>query len=358
MFINKALTDVNLFDNVTDFYNSLLADIEEAKQSIYFQIYRITKEEVGERFRDALAKKAAEGVKVIVLIDAWGTGSSLNFFKPIIENGGQVKVFNSIRLDTTLAQSHKRNHRKIIVIDTIISYIGSSNISYYNTSWRELVLRIKGHLANPLKHIVETDFKHNKRYSYTKKRFSCSLHYHGFEIIRDIPSSIKQKVMKKYLYLIRQAKKSIYIETPYFLPGHRLRKALEEAAMRGINVQIVMPVYSDVRLVDVLRNRYLGKLHIKGVSLLYYKVANLHSKLCIIDDETFLVGSSNMDYRSFRYMHEIMLLGKHKNILDKLNEHKNKSLSQTSPFDYETWVNRSVVERFIATLLVPIRYLF
>jgi len=359
MYTNKSVTNISLINNATDFYNSVLTDIRNAKKSIYFEMYRITKEATGKAFRDALAMKASEGLDVVLLVDAWGTGSSVQFFKPIIANEGKVKIFNTFRIGTSLfTQSHRRNHRKIIVIDKQISYVGSCNISNYNTEWRELVLRMEGHIANPLQHVIETDFQHHLRYSYTQKKFSRSIHYHGFEIIRDIPSILKQKMMKKYLYLIKNATKSIYIETPYFLPGYRLRKALEEAASRGVEVIIVMPVFSDVRLVDILRNRYLGKLHESGISLLYYKHANLHSKLCIIDDDTFLVGSSNFDYRSFRYMHEIMILGKHEPIFEQLQQYKAETLSKTTPFEYELWLKRSYIEKFLATLLVPIRYLF
>lgn len=337
----------------------MLEDIREAKQSIHLEIYRITKDSIGQLFRDALAEAAKRGVKVMVVIDAWGTGSSLSFFSPIIQQGGNVKAFNTLRLGTRLfTQSHRRNHRKILVIDDRISFIGSSNISGYSVVWRELMLRLEGGIAKPLRHIVDLDFRAYQKYTYSQKRYTRMIHYKGIEIIRDIPSIYKQKVMRKYLHLIKNATQSIYIETPYFLPGFRLRKAMADAVERGVNVTVVLPRHSDVSLVDVLRNKYLGPIHKNGIKIQYYYPNNLHSKLMIIDDVLFCIGSSNFDYRSFRYMHEIILVGKEQTTLNLLLQHKAETLKATHEFNYDFWKKRPLIEKIIAAILVPFRYLF
>jgi len=346
-----------LFDNNTDLYNSMLEDIKNAKHSIYIEMYRITKEATGKSFIDAFAEAASRGVRIVGLFDAWGTGSSLSFFAPIINKGGQIKIFNKLRI-IKLIKSHHRNHRKILVIDEDISYIGSANISNYSKKWRELTLRIKGSLAKPLKKIIKLDFKFNKNLLYLSKGHTRFIHHDGFEIIRDIPSIYKQKVKRKYEYLVKNAKKSIYIETPYFLPGYKLRKALCDSSRRGINITIVLPKHSDVRLVDLLRNKYLGIIYNSGVKIKYYYPNNLHSKLMIIDNSLYCLGSSNFDYRSFRYMHEIIISGQHKDIIDKLLLYKKDTLNAVHDFNYETWKRRPLFERVITNLLIPFRYLF
>ena len=357
-FINEV-TDVKLFNANVELYSSMEEDIDNAKQSIHLEIYRFTKDLVGQQIRDALSRAALRGVKVILLVDAWGTGSSLSFFSQILKNGGQVRIFNTFRLGTRLfTQSHRRNHRKITVIDDSICYIGSSNISGYSLKWRELTLRITGSLAKPFRYIIELDFKTYQKYIYTKKVFNRVIHFRGFEIIRDVPSIYKQKVMRKYLYLIRNATKSIYIESPYFLPGFRLRKAMSEAVERGVQVTVVLPKHSDVSLVDFLRNRYLGQIYKSGVNIAFYYPDNLHSKLMIIDNTTFAVGSTNFDYRSFRYMHEIILLGKHPDILKQLLLHTETTLQSVEKFNYGFWKNRPLIEKIISWLLIPFRYLF
>ncbi len=359
MSSSEAVSNVKLFSSNTKLYEDILSDIQGAKHSIYVEIYRITKETVGKTFRDALCEAAKRGVKVFLLIDAWGTGHSLSFFEPLIKNGGNVKVFNTFRLGTrVLTQSHRRNHRKIIIIDDEICYLGSSNITNYSASWRELMIRIKGTIAKPFKHIFEINFKHHRKYSYNQKVFTRVINFLGFEIIRDIPSIYKQVVMTKYLHLISNARKSVYIETPYFLPGYRLRKSMADAAERGVNVTAVMPKHSDVVLADLLRNYYLGKTYKSGVNIRFYYPDNLHSKLLLIDDSYFCVGSSNFDYRSFRNMHEVMLAGENPLLLTELLNHKEETLKNTEEFNYEGWKKRAVTEKMIEHILVPLRYFF
>lgn len=355
----QEVTDVRLFSRNAELYNVMLEDIRNAQHNIYLEMYRMTKESTGELFRDALTEAALRGIKVVLLIDAWGTGTSLTFFAPLIKNGGHVRVFNTFRPGTKMfTQSHRRNHRKILTIDDKICYIGSSNISHYSVVWRELNLRITGTIAKPFRYIVDLDYKTHQRYTYIKKVFTRVIHFRGFEIIRDVPSIYKQKVMRKYLYLIRNARESVYMETPYFLPGYRLRKAMADAVERGVTVTIVLPKHSDVGLVDVLRNRYLGQIHKSGIHLLYYYPNNLHSKLIIVDNSTFCVGSTNFDYRSFRYMHEIVLCGKHELTMKLLLRHTHETLQSVQEFDYHYWKRRPVFEKFISWLLVPFRYLF
>jgi cardiolipin synthase A/B len=354
------ISDVKLFSNNRIFLDSLLDDIQKAQHNIYFEMYRITKEAViGARVRDALAIAASRGVKVVLLVDAWGTGSSVSFFEPLVKNGGQVRIFNTFRLGTKIfTQSHRRNHRKIITIDDTICYIGSSNISFYSQTWRELMLRITGGIARPLRHIIQLDFKTHQKYEYSQKVFSRTIHFRGFEIIRDIPSIYKQRVMRKYLYLIKNAKESVYIETPYFLPGFRLRRAMADACQRGVNITIVLPRHSDVRLVDILRNKYLGQVFRSGVHIMYYSPGNLHSKLMIVDNSIFCVGSTNFDYRSFRYMHEIVLSGKHPLILGKVISHQTETMNSVVEFDFDSWKKRPRLEKLVAWLLIPFRYFF
>ncbi len=359
MTFTDVISDVRLFNSNQELYGVMIEDIRNASKNIYFEIYKITKDPIGQLFRDELAAAAKRGVKVVLLFDAWGTGASLSFFQSVIDNGGYVRAFNTLRPGTRIfTQSHRRNHRKIITIDDTICYIGSSNISYYSVVWRELMLRLTGSITKPFRQIVELDFKTYQKYSYTRRRFTRVIHFRGFEIIRDVPSIYKQKVMRKYLHLIRNASQSVYIETPYFLPGYRLRKSMAEACQRGVDVTVVLPKNSDVRLVDVLRNKYLGQIHKSGVNILYYYPNNLHAKLMMIDEVLFCVGSSNFDYRSFRYMHEVVLLGKHGQILEELRKHQEQTQKAVQPFDYEFWKKRPRIEKIVAWMLVPFRYFF
>jgi cardiolipin synthase len=151
----------------------------------------------------------------------------------------------------------------------------------------------------------------------------------------------------------------IIIETPYFLPGYAIRRALINAAKkRGVTVKLLIPEYSDMRSVDLLRNKYLGQLHKSGVQLLFYTPNNLHAKCMLVDGRRFSVGSSNFDYRSFRYQFEIMVSGKDKEVIRLLSDHLKETETRCIPFNYEVWKHRGNVDKLIESLLFPFRKLF
>ena len=158
--------------------------------------------------------------------------------------------------------------------------------------------------------------------------------------------------------MIRNADREILIETPYFLPGYFLRKVLMDACKRGVEVTVVVPRHSDVMLIDILRNRYLGPLHKEGLKFRYFLPGNLHAKAILVDKEIFAIGSPNFDYRSFRYMHEIVLIGRDESIASQLNQHISETLSQTEQFDFEKWRKRPRLQQFIEWLLLPFRHFF
>ncbi|MCD4773953.1 MAG: phosphatidylserine/phosphatidylglycerophosphate/cardiolipin synthase family protein [Bacteroidales bacterium] len=349
----------HLFHDPIRYYFSMLEDIRNAKKSIYIETYRMGNDSIGVKFKDILTKKCKEGLDIKILIDSWGAGSvNHTFFSELIKNGGKIRFFEKIKFNFDFfTKGHKRNHRKLLIIDNDISYIGSSNLTEYNLNWRELMLRMKCDIASTFIKIINQDYRMYKKYVFDKKRYSQVLKHDGFKIVRDVPSITIQRTKKEYLELIKNAKSKVVIETPYFLPGFMLRKALMDAAKRGIDVKIIIPRHSDVNLIDVLRNNYLGILHKSGINILYYLPHNLHAKLLMIDDEIFSIGSINFDYRSFRYMYEISLIGDNKEIVEQLKKHVTETIAESEKFDYEFWKRRPLISRFFEWLLLPIRHL-
>ena len=132
---------------------------------------------------------------------------------------------------------------------------------------------------------------------------------------------------------------------------------MADAVKRGVDVTVIIPRNSDVHMVDLVRSRYLGMLHKIGVNFRFYLPNNLHAKLLLIDGEIFSLGSANFDYRSFRYQHEIVLIGKDVEIMKQLKSHVSNSLSNSSPFDYDEWLRRPFVQRFFEWLYLPFRHL-
>lgn len=349
---------VALFDDTLKYYNALLNDIEKAHQFIFMEFYRFGNDAIGSRFRDALARKAREGVSVKLLLDSWGTNGRDAFFAPLTEAGGEVRFHEKLRFSPDFfTRNHRRNHRKITIIDDKISYIGSSNLTDYNIVWRELILRLNGPIALTFKKIFVQMYDLAGGYLKVPSEMKIPLTFHGLEIIRDIPSITFQPVKKKMIKLIRYARRNIVVETPYFLPSFLVRKALINAVRRGVDVNIIIPRNSDVGIVDILRNRYLGPLHEKGIRFSLYTGQNLHAKLLMTDNNTFAMGSPNFDYRSFRFQHEILMVGYENDITRLLVNHVSNTLADTIPFDYEGWKNRNWFIRLREWILIPLRHL-
>jgi len=337
----------------------MIDDIERATDYIYIETFRVGKDEIGDRFRRAITKKAKEGIKVKILIDYWGAGPiDHDYFKKLIKYNGEVRFFEKIKFNSDMfTRSHRRNHRKLLLIDDKISYIGSSNLTGYNMNWRESVLRMKSDITISFVKLFNQDFNGYNKYVFNNPYKTKLVKHNGFEIIRDTPSITKKNINNKFVKLIKNAKSSITIETPYFLPGFILRKSLMDAAQRGVHVNIVMPRRSDVTLIDILRNKYFGMLYKAGVSILFYELNNLHAKMMLVDKKVFAIGSSNFDYRSFRYMYEIMLVGENKDIAKQVNSHMKRTISDSHNFNYTNWKNRPLINKFFEWILLPFRHL-
>lgn len=339
-----------------DIFNSMLHDIENAKDYIYIETYKWGYDPIGIKFKNLLTKKSKQGVKIRLLIDSWGSSVSEVFFQEMIQHGAHVKIFKKFRYSINLFSSnHERDHRKLVIIDDHISYLSSLNYTNYNLNWRELSIRFEGSLTKSFKTVFLGNFNLKNTYKFDKYKHTRLLRHGSFLIFRDVPSIVIQKISRKYQQMIKKAANEIIIESPYFLPTRNLREALAKAAKRGVDVKIYMPYRSDVLMANVLREYYLGKLHQAGIKLYFYLPDNLHAKFMIVDDQ-FMVSTANFDYRSFRYQFEVGLFGSDDNILAQLHHHNNITFSESVEFDYEKWKNRGRWHKFKEWSILPIRH--
>ncbi|NVO19698.1 MAG: phosphatidylserine/phosphatidylglycerophosphate/cardiolipin synthase family protein [Bacteroidetes bacterium] len=348
-----------MFDQPAIFYQKMLDDINLAEKYIYLETYKFGNDERGLQFRKAFTRKARQGIKVKLMVDSWGVSYTESFFEELISYGGEVRFFRKIKFTFDFfTKNHRRNHRKLLIIDDTISYIGSANITGYSHDWRESVLRLTGGISEAFKKSFLESFRIYNRYIFNKLSFKKIVHVGDFEIVQDNPSIYRQQIKNKLERLISKAKREILIETPYFLPGFRLRKTLAKAAGKGVNIKIILPQHSDVRAVDLLRNKYMGFYYKNNIHIVFYTPNNLHAKAVLIDDEVFGLGSPNIDYRSFRYQHEIMLFGKNKGIVNEVRNHFHVSLESCLEFDHVAWMRRPRFEKMLGWLLLPFRHLF
>jgi len=355
---NKLKPEYKFFDDPLRFYDAMLSDIEEAKRYIYLETYRFNNDSIGIKFRDALTRKSRENIEIKLLVDSWGTSLPAGFFSEMQHNGGEIRRFLKIKFFWDFfTRNHRRNHRKLLIIDDKITYIGSANLTAYSLNWRESVLRIRSNIAVAFKKVFLQHYNIYNKYVFEKLINIRKITHEGCEILRDVPSLTKQRIRKRYVEIIKNASREVIIETPYFLPSFYVRKALSEAAKRGVDVAVIMPKHSDVGLIDVLRTRFLGPLHKNGIRLLFYSPGNLHAKILLSDREIFALGSPNFDYRSFRFQHEIVLVSRDRNAVDQLGIHITETFKNSEEFNYKLWHNRSTIQKFFEWILLPFRHL-
>lgn len=348
------MKNFKVLSNPKNIYNWMIRDILDAKKEILLETYIFDQDKIGLLFKKALIKRAKEGVKIKLLIDSWGSTAKKDFFSELIKLGAEVRYFREFKyLIRIIGENHERNHRKLLIIDNKIVYIGSINITYSCISWRELALRIEGNIANSFEASFLKTWENNQKISGKKFKDKLIL-FKNFKILNEFPSLIHKITENKYLKLISNARNNIMIESPYFVPPLKIIQALSSAVKRGVKVDIIVPYASDVLIVDLIRERYLGRLHKKGINIHYYKKI-LHSKLMIVDDKYFLLGSSNLDFRSFNHQFEINFIGKDKNIITELKKYYNQTLSNSFDFDYKKWSNRCSFLEIIGLLLHSIR---
>jgi len=321
-------------------YREMISDIRNAKREIFLETYIYDDDKVGRMFRDELTKKVREGVRVKLLIDAWGSSVKKNFFKEFVEAGGEVRFFRELKYTLRFFDAnHERNHRKLLLVDSKISYIGSINITAECLEWGELVLRVVGTLAISFRKSFILAWH---RFDVWKFRRMHSIIHKGFKILQDFPRSCSAE--KRYRRMILNAKKEILILTPYFTPSIRIRHAFKSAIKKGVEIKIILPASSDIPMADVLRRRYFGSLYNTGVKI-YYSPRFIHSKLLVVDKKFFLVGSSNLNYRSFVHQFEINLFGYNRKVVSLLRKYFFKILRMSERFNYDLWVKRHFLVR-------------
>ncbi|MDR1928858.1 MAG: phospholipase D-like domain-containing protein [Endomicrobium sp.] len=305
---------VEVLQNGTEAYPEMIKTIQEAKKEILISSYIFNYDNETKKFIEAFKIAVKNKVKIKILIDGIGT---LNFFKRSIEKElAKIKnleyaVFLPPQIPLTLPFVNLRNHRKIIIVDRLIAFLGSMNLSENNVLINDIkngildiTFKIKGPVINQIFDVFEYDWefvtKKEIPFLYKEKIVNFKEGTIPIRIISDGPDN-KNRIIELIIHgAINMATKKILIITPYFLPENNILTAIKIAAMRNINVEIMIPDRSDFRFIDIASAPNFLKLINSGVKI--YRISRPfdHSKILIIDNEWIFVGSANWDARSFK----------------------------------------------------------
>lgn len=291
-------------------FESIEASIAAATHHIHLEYYLWTPDRIGARLRDLLAAQARAGVRVRLLLDAIGSDrANHRFLQPLRDAGVQVAWFNPIGLRRLrLRYVNFRTHRKIVVCDGKVGFTGGINVSDTHSAthsgpdaWRDTHLRIEGEPVHRLQFIFLEDwyFATNQA-PFEPEFFPRFAETTGpwLQIVESGPDNDRHAIAKLYFAAIAGAQRQILLATPYFVPSEALTAALITAALRGVEVRVLVPKRSDSRLVSAAARSYYDELVGAGVTIHEYGPPMLHAKLLVVDERIATVGSANFDNRS------------------------------------------------------------
>ncbi|MDR2764162.1 MAG: cardiolipin synthase [Tannerella sp.] len=308
-------SELSFYTSGTDKFEALLEEIGRAQHHIHLQYYIFGDDAIGRSVQQALIRKAQAGIQVRVIYDdvgSWNVKSA--FFGEMRKAGIRVYPFLKVAFPVLTSKVNYRNHRKIVVIDGRVGFIGGMNIAdrYVHGSsfgnWRDTHFKITGKGVHGLQsaflidwYVISKQFVNGKEYYPPEKIYSDNI----LQIVTSGPTGPWRTLVQAILFCIMNAKKYLYIQTPYFLPTEDLNQALQTVAQGGVDVRLMIPERSDTRTADMASHSFLDDMIKAGAKVYFYKAGFLHSKLLVMDDALTCIGSANFDFRSFEHNFEI-----------------------------------------------------
>lgn len=376
----NKLTNVNcsdIFIDGNDFFDTMKEDLKKAKESILMEYFIFKADGLGNSIADILKEKAKEGIEIMVIVDGAG-GYSRKMLKELEECGAKTGVFfpsHFSMFKIANLRANYRDHRKLCLIDSKIGYISGFNIGdeYLGKGrlgyWRDTGLRIFGEVVVELEKefffswsIAKKETKAIKNeYKYCdevleelKRRGKTSEH---IQVVSSGPNYQFRTIRDNALKMIVQAKKYIYIQTPYFVPDDNVLDALKMAALSGVDIKIMIPDKPDHLFIYWINQYFVGELLDLGVEVYKYHKGFIHSKLIVVDDEIVTTGTANFDCRSFYQNFEINVNIYEKDVATEFRKIFIKDIDSSSKLLRSEYSKRSAyikLKESICRLLAPI----
>ncbi len=303
--------EVEIFTDGYQFFPALLREIAQAKHHIHIDTYIFNDDALGQVVADALIDKANEGVEVRVIYDSVGSWSvKSSFFERMRDAGVDVHAFMPVKFPAFTSKVNYRNHRKLCVVDGKVGFIGGMNIAArYVTGrngrkWRDTHLRVVGGAVYGIQSAFLVDWFFVDRTLISDRRYYPEIDNQDHndclaQVVTSNPTSEWPEIMNAYVRILLQAKKYVYMETPYFLPTETFTSALRICALSGVDVKLMIPSKADAKVVEWASRSYVMQALEDGVDVRLYEDGFNHSKLLIADDTLCSCGSTNIDFRSF-----------------------------------------------------------
>jgi len=318
--MNKSfLLSGNDVEIITDFRtmsDRLVSDIEGARHHINMLFFKFEDDAAGRRIADALIRKAEDGVQVrLIYDDAGNLMVPRRFYRRLRRHGIKVRGFMRIFLPILSRDYNSRNHRKVVVIDGEVGYMGGMNIAQRYAEglrwgiWRDTHIRITGPAVSELQTSFLTDWKFTKGDKPDlDSMYPCNPPSGNtlMQIVTGGPMDKWNVMMQAYMTAIASARHHAYLQSPYFIPPEPIMKTLQNAALSGVDVRVMIPYRSDKGVLPPWASRsYFKEALNAGIRIYLYRKGYMHAKTMTIDDSLVTIGSTNIDFRGFEQDFEI-----------------------------------------------------
>jgi cardiolipin synthase len=344
---------VKLLLNGEEKFPEVLEAIRNAKHHIHIEYYIYEWDEIGEQVAELLIQKANEGVKVRFIYDDFGSPNIKKKTEERMRKAGiEIYPFQKVHFYLLANRLNYRNHRKIIVIDGQIGFTGGINVSdkYINNGshklfWRDTHLRIDGPGVFYLQYLFLADWNFCSGKVLAPEKFHFSVPADSkddcfLQVAASGPDSVQPSILFSLLQAIYLARKEILITTPYFIPGDSILQALRIAALSGLSVKLLVPGVADSRLVNAASKSYYEDLLCAGVDIYMYQKGFVHAKTLVADGILSIIGTANMDLRSFELNFEVNVMLYDRKFSEQLRTVFFKDLEDAEKIDKDAWCQR------------------
>ena len=353
---------VTVFTNGAAFYPAMLQAISEAIGSINMELYIFQPGRIADQFVAELSAKARSGVTVTIVVDALG---SLSFWgrplRRLRQAGCRVQSYQRLRW-YSLARLNNRTHRELLVVDGRVAFIGGAGIAdwwvypsfkrmRWRKPWRDSMARIEGPLVAALQGVAAENWLECCGEILTGPDYFPSLQRAGETtafVVKSSPSDRATASRVTFQMLMEAADHSLHISTPYFLPDRALRRALVQAARRGVEISVIVPGRkTDQRWVRLASRRMWGQLLEAGVRIFEYRDTMTHMKLLVVDELWSVLGTTNIDNRSFEHNDEVNVAMCDRALAARLLEDYRRDIADSREMSFERWRRRPLWEKVV-----------
>lgn len=350
---------ITILKNGSEIFPEMLRTIKEAKETIHLEIYIFQSDRTGWRFAEALAEKSRSGVSVKVVYDAVGSlTTDPDLFRFMESAGVELFEYHPIAFWKRGWGLKRRDHRKILIVDGRCGFVGGVNIGdeYADPGeggggWRDTHLKLEGPAVRNLQQIfLSTWFKNKKRELKDDPSYYPEIPPSGklrVSIVASHGFRARNQIKKTYLRAIRRAKKRICFTHSYFVPPHWFLTALKKARRRGVEVMILLPKRSDVRIIDFATRALYTRLLKWGVRIFEWEGPILHAKTAVVDGRWSTIGSANLDQLSFHYNLEVNVVALGAPFGAEMEEMFWNDLKQAREVLAPEWTRRNFIQRLL-----------